>query len=135
MLENKGFPENKAYIRANLTKYRWSLPHEGEEGYIEEEVTGHVMGLDCQSENLCMQGIGAPWYATLLAKSSTNRQQKWLREKHDKNYFTLKNVFDGKLLTAKSYYKTMILGKEKYSSLLNQLYSKLMLLTVKCCLR
>ena len=55
----------------------------------------------------------ATWYSTLLPKNATNRQQKWLRERHDNNYFTLKNVFDGKLLTAKSYYKTMILGKEK----------------------
>ena len=74
------------------------------------------MSLDCQFENYCNE-----WHAALLPKNATNRQQKWLREKDDYNYFTLKNVFNGKFLTAKSRFKTKIEGKKKSSLLIHRL--------------
>ena len=96
---------NKAFTWQNQTNHAWNLPIEGEEGYIEEDTTSLVLGIDSQ----------APWKPKLVTKNATNRQQKWIRERHNDNYFTLKNAETGNFLTAKSSFKTKVLGNQKFS--------------------
>ena len=99
-LENKNFPENKAYIWDNQTELKWNLPDEGQEGYMEDASSGLVLSIDLE---------GAIWKAILEPKNDTN-EQKWFRRNTTDKYFTLENKETKRFLTAKSNFTTWVEG-------------------------
>ena len=99
-MENKNFPENKAYIWDNQTKLKLNLPDEGQEGYIEDASSGLVLSINLELDTL----------KVFLESKNDTYEQKWLRGNTIDKYFTLKNKQTKRFLTAKSDFMTWAEG-------------------------
>ena len=108
-----GMLENKTGLWKLKTKI-WNLPNETEEGYIEDQASGSVLGL-ADPENAKKYKKGAAVVVEEKKIPITNGQ-KFSRSKPDNDgYFILKHVASERVLTAQTKTKITVTGKQTLS--------------------